>query len=457
MYAVVDLETTGGSVSDSRIMEIAIYVFDGEKIVDEFHSLVNPNSEIPPFISQITGITYDMIRDAPQFYEVAKQVVEITEGCIFVAHNARFDYSFIKKEFKELGYNYDRKQLCTLKLSRRLIPGMDGYGLGKLTRQLGIPLRNRHRAFGDARATVEVLRILLDRDENLIREEVRKELKTAAHPPNLRKDVLDELPNKVGIYYFHGEDGEVLYVGKSNNIRTRILSHFRSDLKSGRFFQMKQRTYDISFELTGNELVALLLEAKEIKRLQPFFNKAQKNKQNKYGIYHWEDGMGYLRFDVRKVQEGTDPLYRYATKSAANGALAGFVKDMVLCREMCGIGTGTVPCFEYQVRICEGACMGEELPEQYNVRAQQVIAQFALPHKDFLVIGKGRSKQERTIVLVEQGEYTGFGFFGADESVAWESPELIKDFVSVGGGIPEGTRLVRQYLLKKRNDKVIPL
>ena len=166
MYAVVDIETSGGRAQVDKITEIAIYIHDGEKIVDEFSTLINPETYIPPFITRLTGINNDMVATAPKFYEVAKKIVLMTEGRLFVAHNAPFDYRFIQEEFKRLGYNYQRQTMCTVRMSRKIIPGMGSYSLGNLCQNLGITINNRHRAAGDALATTKLLELLLLKTEN---------------------------------------------------------------------------------------------------------------------------------------------------------------------------------------------------------------------------------------------------------------------------------------------------
>ena len=227
MYAILDIETTGGKYNEEGITEIAIYRFDGHKVVDQFISLINPEQPIQPFVIGLTGINNEMLRSAPKFYEVAKRIVEITEGCIVVAHNAKFDHRILSLEFRRLGYEFDRKTLCTVELAQKLIPGQLSYSLGKLVRALGIPLSDRHRATGDALATVQLFKMLLvkDIDKSILKEYVRTE-------PNLLLDtrlvqILDGLPSITGVYYLHNEEGEIIYIGKSRNIRKRVNQHFK--------------------------------------------------------------------------------------------------------------------------------------------------------------------------------------------------------------------------------------
>ena len=227
LYAVVDIETTGNGYKGQKITEISALIFDGKKIVDEFTSLVNPEQNIPTFITNLTGITNAMVRNAPKFYEVAKKVEEITKGTIFVAHNVNFDYNIIQAEFKSLGYDFKRKKLCTVRLTRKIIPGLPSYSLGNICSGENIPINGRHRAKGDAEATVELFRRLLERDDNFtINSFLNPRSRQATLPPLLDKIVVDKLPETFGVYYFKNLAKEVIYVGKANNIKQRVISHF---------------------------------------------------------------------------------------------------------------------------------------------------------------------------------------------------------------------------------------
>ena len=267
MYTIVDIETTGGSSHHDKITEIAILVHDGEKVVDEFITLINPERSIPYFITGLTGITNEMVADAPKFYEVAKSIVEMTEGKAFVAHNANFEYQFIRQEFKSLGFNFKRKVLCTLKLSRKLIPGLRSYSLGNLCDELNIEIDNRHRAAGDARATVKLFELLLSLDTD--HDSLIKNYGLTGLHPALDTRVIEDLAEEPGIYYFYDENGEMIYIGKSRNIRQRVLSHLNNQA-SKRAMEMKDKIADIGYEITGSELIALIVESYEIKKIKPF-------------------------------------------------------------------------------------------------------------------------------------------------------------------------------------------
>ena len=263
-YSIVDIETTGGD----KITEISILIFDGEKVVDEFTSLVNPECSIPKYITSLTGIDDRMVRPAPKFYEIAKKILEITENTIFVAHSVNFDYNILQKEFKSLGARFQRKKLCTVRLSRKILPGLPSYSLGKLCTSLSIPLSNRHRAKGDADATVLLFGLLLARDtSDVIGSSLHPRSREATLPPLLPKDVIDNLPEREGVYYFRNSDNEVLYIGKAINIKKRVLSHIYD--KSKREINLCLATANITYTETGSELLALLLESAEIKKTVP--------------------------------------------------------------------------------------------------------------------------------------------------------------------------------------------
>ena len=261
IYAVVDIETTGGMARRDRITEIAIVLYDGQKIIDSFESLINPDRSIPYEITRITGITDSMVKDAPRFYEVAKKVVELTEGAVFVAHNVRFDYSFIREEFASLGFTFTRRQLCTVVLSRKAFPGLRSYSLGNLIRHFEIKVENRHRAMDDVLATVDILGRILSNEDGVQKADrlINAGIKASHLPKDITTERISNLPESVGVYYFYNVYGLVIYVGKSINIRKRIMQHFGNiDIKTDKFIS---KVADISYEETGSELIAMLLES----------------------------------------------------------------------------------------------------------------------------------------------------------------------------------------------------
>lgn len=278
MYAIVDIETTGGKFNEEGMTEIAIHKFDGEKVVDQLITLVNPEKPIQPFVVQLTGINDKMLRNASKFHEIAKQIVNITEDCIIVAHNANFDYRILKNEFDKLGYDYKRDTLCTVELSRKLIPDQESYSLGKLCRNIGIPTSDRHRANGDAIATVKLFKLLLNKDteKNIIKANIKTEgrAKNKTLHNKLQK-ILDKSPRKAGVFYFHNQNGDIIYIGKNRNIRSAVNQILLRTSKRAK--NLHKKLFDISFEETGSMLIANIKSNQEIAINKPYFNTPKKN------------------------------------------------------------------------------------------------------------------------------------------------------------------------------------
>lgn len=414
MYAVIDIETTGGSARHERITEIAVYIHDGSRIIDEYSTLINPERNIPYFITSMTGITNEMVEDAPKFYEVAKKIVELTEGKVFVAHNARFDYSFIRQEFGMLGYNFKRPMLDTVSLSRKLLPGHRSYSLGNLCSDLGIEINGRHRASGDAMATVKLLEILLEKDKTLRTGSLIKNRKASRLHPALDTSRLDDIPEEPGIYYFYNEKGDIIYIGKSRNISQRVNTHL-SNNTSGRSMEMRSQIADITWERTGSELIALLLESAEIKNRKPLYNRAQRRTGFRWGIYSSTDENGYIRFAYRNVNDDEIPLSLFSSRDRARGKLEQLIMEYSLCQKLCGLYDTDGPCFHRQVSLCRGACCGEEDPKIYNERALMALDEFIFRERNFFIIDRGRDPDERSVVKIINGKYEGFGFFSIND------------------------------------------
>ena len=406
MYAIVDIETTGGSAAYHKITEVAILIHDGNQVVDEYQTLINPERGIPIGITSLTGISNEMVTEAPRFFEVAKDIYELLDGNVFVAHNVNFDYSFLKREFQELGGNLNLSKLCTVRLSRKILPGYKSYSLGTLCEQLGIENHARHRAMGDARATAELMTLLLETDNNgEIEKFLKRNSKEADLPPYLPKSVFEELPDTTGIYYFHDEHGKVIYVGKANNIKKRVRGHFASTdvvYKQG----LKDKLYDISYEVCGDELIAFLLESYEIKRLFPMFNKAQKFPTGRYGLYHYEDGKGAQRLSIGKVSKGHQPLISFTSFDRARSYLIKVVKEHDLNPELCSLPASMMKYFGYSFKSLDS----EEQNAQ-NQKLIEAIQSIKSDNQTYCLLGRGREYPEKSVVLVENGAYKGFGYY----------------------------------------------
>lgn len=444
-FAIIDIETTGGNSVRNKITEVAIYIHDGEKIVDQFISLVNPECPIAPFISNLTGITNEMVEDAPKFYEIAKDIVTLTDGAVFVAHNAQFDYSFIRDEFKSLGFNYSRDYLCTIKLSRKLLPGFSSYSLGNLCQQLGISILNRHRASGDALATVQLFEMILKRDPHheVITNFTKNDYLHLRFPPGFDHKILDNIPEKHGVYYFHNAEGDIIYVGKSNNIRKRILTHF-ANKQSKKAIELRNTIKDISFEETGNELIALLLESEEIKKIQPVFNRQQKRIAFNYGILTKINEQGYITLFSAKVKNTDEALITTASFDEAEMILQRILNKNNLCQKLCGTNDIKHACFGYSVRTCKGACIEKEPIEEYNERAQNALDSIQYSHQNFMIIGSGRNGSEKSITHIEAGRYLGFGYFEPEYVSA--HPEILREHVKPRIDNRDVQRIIRHFL-----------
>ncbi|MEQ8362300.1 MAG: exonuclease domain-containing protein [Cyclobacteriaceae bacterium] len=454
MYAIVDIETTGGYANSHRITEIAIYHHDGMQITNHYHTLINPGRSIPQFITGLTGINYEMVKESPSFSEVANEIHEQLKDRVFVAHNAHFDYSFLKKEFEEAGINWNSKKLCTVRLSRKIIPGLSSYSLGRLAESLGIEILGRHRAGGDAEATSKVFDLLLKRDtDGTIVKALKRNSGETTLPPNLPKEDFDKLPAKAGVYYFMDARGNVIYVGKAVNIKKRIAGHFTGAAREWNRSNIRNEIHHITFELTGSELIALILESQEIRRLWPKYNLAQKQKADEWGIYDYEDRGGYLRFCVNVVKRGTRPLISFSSKGDAWNFMWEKVREFNLCPKLSGLQLAKGLCFSYQTGECKGGCMGVETAKKYNKRINAAIESFFEEGNSLAIIGAGRKSSERSLVLVENGAYLGFGFIDKQETLA--DFETAKDFIKIGKENRIVQNLVNSYLVNPRGAEVI--
>ncbi|NND26798.1 MAG: exonuclease [Flavobacteriaceae bacterium] len=415
MYAIVDIETTGGKYNEEGITEIAIYKYDGHEVVDQFISLINPEREIQPFVVNLTGISSSMLRNAPKFYEVAKRIVEITEGSIIVAHNAKFDYRILKTEFKRLSYPFEKQTLCTVELSKKLIPGYKSYSLGKLTRQLGIPVSDRHRASGDALATVQLFKMLLakDSEKTIIKSSIRLEPKFQMEPR--LNDIIEALPSITGVYYMHKEDGDVIYIGKSKNIKRRVTQHFTGQNPKSKKMQLQVAA--VTYEETGSELIALLKESEEIKRNKPIFNRAQRRTLFTHGLFSYQDEQGYKNLKVSKVNKTDSPITTFSNLQSAKSFMSRIIDEQQLCQKLTGVYKTNGSCFNYTIKQCLGACICEEEVNAYNERVEKVIHHYSFRNENMVIIDRGRNIDERSAVLIENGVYKGYGFFNLNYQI----------------------------------------
>ncbi len=455
MFAIVDVETTGLSLDVDRVLEVAIIVYDGDRIETEFSSLVYPEQKIASNVTQLTGIRNEDIQDAPKFYEVAKQIVELTEHMILVGHNVRFDYSFLRKEFRRIGYDFRRKQICTLRLSRALIPDLGAYNLNYLRRHLGIDKGSAHRAKEDAQATLKLFQSFQSQHNiygNLLKEKLRDNIL----PPAISRAQADRLPEATGIYLFYDDTDQLIYIGKSVNIRQRVLSHFSNDLQSSRSRELKQRIARISFEVTGSELLALLEESHLIKTHQPLFNRAQKRERSQFGLYEWTNDKGYLCLTIAPLDEnadGQDPLMTFSGRERGNNYLIKMAKRYGLCYRYCGLESGAGACFQYHLKYCKGACIEEESVQEYNRRVEMSLKQHQYRYPTYLIISEGRVIGEKSGVLIENGQYKGYTYF--DESDEEISLEMIRENLEPRLENSDVRRIINAYQKKRGTAQIL--
>ncbi|PQJ79339.1 exonuclease domain-containing protein [Polaribacter porphyrae] len=459
MYSVIDIETTGNGFKGQKITEISIFIFDGQKILNEFTSLVNPEQNIPPFITNLTGITNAMVRYAPKFYEIAKQVEEITKDTIFVAHNVNFDYNIIKDEFKNLGFDFKRKKLCTVRLSRKIMPGLRSYSLGNICAGEKIPINGRHRAKGDAEATTELFKRLLERDQNfIVNSFLNPRSKQATLPPLLDKKIVDDLPSTSGVYYFKNSQKEIIYVGKAINIKQRVISHFYDKKKKER--ELCLETAHISYEETGSELLALLLESSEIKNKYPKYNRSQKNRNESIGLFSYTDQKGILHLAFNKLKPSFNAIASFYSIQECRNFLEKLCEAHNLCPKYCHLQENVRQCFHHQIKNCKGICCDKESVKSYNKRVHKAIKSISLSTENRVIKEKGRFTTEIGFALILNGNYQGFGYIEKNIADNFTNPEDYQFYLQPKRDNRDVQRILTAYLRKQeqienlKNEKI---
>jgi DNA polymerase-3 subunit epsilon len=375
----LDIETSGGNFMSSRITEIGAIRVENEKIVDEFKSLVNPGHPLPYWITKLTGITDNDLVHAPYFEDIAYQLNTFLDGAVFIAHNVRFDYSYIKRELAAAGYSYSPKLLCTVRLSRAIYPEHKGHSLEKIINRHAISVSARHRAYDDALAIKDFTELAYaEKGADVFLSAVAKQIKTPTLPPHLGQDALSGITNTPGVYIFEDEHGQPLYVGKSVNLRNRVLSHFRQDIHESKEMKLSTTLHSVRVIETPNELQALLLESSLVKELQPLHNRQLRRIKSHFVLVKQTDASGYITIGIADMDLAScndlNSIYgMYATRSKAKASLENSLRTFQLCPKLLGLEKTTSACFLYQLGKCRGACIGSELPETYNTRLQLAL------------------------------------------------------------------------------------
>lgn len=440
------METTGRG---NKITEISIFKYDGEQVVDEFTSLVNPEALIPDYITALTGIDNAMVTDAPTFSEIAEQILSITENTIFVAHNVNFDYNVIRNEFKAINTNFTRRKLCTVRLSRTLFPGFRSYSLGKLCNSMDINLVDRHRARGDAEATMTLFEKLLahDNSQTVFANFLKKGSKEATLPSHLSSEMFNSIPNAPGIYYFKNKKGKIIYVGKAVNLKKRVLGHFYD--KKEKELNLSRETADIDFELSGSELVARLMEDAAIKHHFPTYNQAAKRVPKPYAVFTFEDRQGLIHLAFNTLKATPNPLQIFHSIRDCRLYLEHICEQFELCPKYCHLQESVWTCSHYKLTHCKGICKGEEAVNSYNERVQLAINHITNSNQNIILKEKGRNITEEAFIMIRNGVYCGYGFVDNSEQIT--NSDDLEAFLIPQKENSDVQGILRNTLLKHQN------
>ena len=392
-----------------------------------------------------------MLRTAPKFYEVAKRIVEMTEDCIIVAHNSEFDYRILRTEFSRLGFEFKRKTLCTVELAKEIMPEQESYSLGKLTRALGIPVTDRHRASGDAIATVKLFKMLLAKDlkKNIIQDAVKAEPKYQM--ATSLKTIIADLPAITGVYYLHDTYGKIIYIGKSRNIRNRVNQHFTNPKSK----KIQNQVAAVNYEATGNELVALLKENAEIKQNKPTLNRASRTNLFTYALYSSTDENGYVNLKLDAADGRKKAITTFSNKQSGKQFLFKAIENHKLCPKLVGLDIAKTSCFKYHISECNGACIQEESPENYNLRVQELIHESNYDSQNLIIIDKGRALNEHSVILIENGVFKGFGYYDLNFQVT--NKKILESIITPMDSNRETQHIIQSYLRKNKQAKIVKL
>ena len=426
MYAIVDIETTGGNAGTGSITEIAILISDGKNIMHKYTTLVNPMQPIPIFIEKLTGITDGMVSKAPVFGKVAKDIYELLQDKVFVAHNVNFDFSFVAHQLSQHGFKLQSRKLCTVRLSRKIFEGHLSYSLGNLCRSLDIRIEDRHRAMGDAEATTILFHKLLEHDkQNHIENMLRKGSGDSYLPMNLSSSDLESMPNTPGVYYFHDNKGKIIYVGKAKRLKKRVTSHFSNNDVSKKKQDLIRMVSKISFRECGNELMMGVFESIEIKRLWPAFNRSQKKPENRFGICSYEDMKGIIRLGIVKKKKHLQPHTSFPLQVDGQRLLNKLAREHKLCPKMCFLQKEQVACVGVEQTFCEGICEHTEDITSYNTKVKSAISEMIHYSPTLAVFGEGRENTELTCIMIGRNDFLALGYV-PKEALKLKKDKLLK-------------------------------
>ncbi|SFZ95070.1 DNA polymerase-3 subunit epsilon [Flaviramulus basaltis] len=443
IYTVIDVETTGAG---NKITEISIFRYENDLLIDEFTSLVNPELPIPDYITALTGIDDFMVAKSPLFSEISESILDITQDAIFIAHSVNFDYNVIRNEFKSIGINFNRKKLCTVRLSRKLLPGHKSYSLGKICDVLDITIVGRHRARGDAEATVILFKILQNQPnaQDVIQSFLKKDSKETTLPKHLKQETFEQLPNATGVYYFKDKKGHIIYVGKGKDIKKRVLSHFYS--KTEKELNLSRETADVDFELSGSETIALLMENAAIKHYFPKYNQASKRIPKAYAIFRYQDRNGIIHLAYNTLKSTPQPIQILYSIQECRQYLEALCKEFDLCPKYCHLQEGVAQCSHYSIQSCKGICKASESKALYNIRVNQAIDYLKNRSKDVILKQQGRNENEQAFIMIKNSNYRGYGFIDINEQI--NSSEDLERFLIPQKDNIDIQKIIRRELIK---------
>jgi len=436
--AILDVETTGAAAPYDRIIEIGVLRIEKNKIVRTFETLINPEIEISPFIENLTGINGGELESAPLFSDIKNDLAELLDGCVMVAHNARFDYSFIKNEFKRIGIPYNAKQLCTVKLSRLLFPDFSHHNLDSIIQRFEIECLRRHRAYDDAAVIWEFLQKLsISIPPVQLKKAINSILKNPSLPPLLLRKEVEQLPEKSGVYLFFGKSEVPLYIGKSVNIKDRVLSHFVNDTESSTELEITQQVERIETIVTPGELSALLLESELIKKMHPFYNRKLRYVRKLNFIKKRVSKNGYFSLTIKNGEEILsseidEVLGIFKSQKAMREHLSLIVKEFSLCEKLLGIHKSSGPCFSFHLGYCRGACIEKENISLFNARFIMAFSSTKLhtwPFNGPIVIMEKNEDIEEGLVFDKWcylGKYSEFMYEESPDEIAISDFDVYK-------------------------------
>ena len=383
---LLDCETTGGKAIYHRIIEIGLIVIEGGELIETWQTFIDPKVTLPPFIQRLTGITPGMIKGAPVFLDIAEELLSKLNGRTLVAHNARFDYSFLKNEFERAGFTYNAKPLCSVKFSRNLYPQFKRHGLSQIINRFDLAIENRHRALDDAKMIYQFFQkssALFPDDE--IAATCALLQKRPSLPTLLDAKEIEKLPNSAGVYYFYDEKGNLLYVGKSVNIRNRVMSHFSSDYKNPKDLRMSTKIAHVDFEQTPSDFGAQIRESNQIKALNPLYNQRLRKVRKLFQYRSVEDENGYLRLNIEVIETEDTRVEQqfglFRSPRQASKQLEKLAGQYFLCHKLLGLEgdrNSRDPCFRVQLKKCFGACSGLESARSYNERMNVALKNYQI-------------------------------------------------------------------------------